>query len=184
MKKEVDLSAVESGIEQSIKEYSNIPLPDDLTKIQALQIVSKEVKMISDEQTRRSNEHIQEERLQLDKDRVYESQKLEKDKFKEEQKKNENDYNLAQERINLDKRRLDLDEKIFLANEEGKKREKVFNLIGDIAKVAIPAMLTLIGTAIYVKFMKQCMAITMIDNGLVPKSTTDVINRFDKVAKF
>lgn len=190
MKKETDLSSLESGVDLSIKEYSNIPLPDDLTKLQAIQLISKEIKLLSDERKRLSDEQMQEKRFELEKDKVYSSQQLDKDKLAAEKDKNQKDYDLAIRKIDIEitkmqieRDRLLLDTRIFESNEEHRKRDRIFNLIADISKVAIPAIITGIGTLIYIRFMKQCMSITMIDNGLVSKPVSDVINRFDKIAK-
>ena len=41
MAKETNLSSLESNIETSIKEYSELPLPNDCDKLRALQILTQ-----------------------------------------------------------------------------------------------------------------------------------------------
>lgn len=190
MAKELNLSSIEKALETSINDYSNMQSDSELTKIQALQILSKEFKMISDEKTRLFNEDMQFKRYELDKDKIYETQKLERDKFNHEREKDEKEYELNLKRYELDllkvkneQRRIDLDEKIYMSNEKHKKFEKVLTITTDVLKSFIPVIGSVIATGIYVKFMKQCMAITMIDNGIVSKTVLEQIKQFDKYAK-
>ena len=270
MAKELNLNSLEKELETSIQEYTNMSLNnEELTKIQVLQILSKEFKLVSDEKARTFNEDIQLKRYELDKDKIYEAQKLERDKFNHEKDINEKNYNLnikkldldllkvqnEQKRLDLDEksrifdediqlkryeldediqlkryeldkdkiyeaqklerdkfnhekdineknyelnikkldldllkvqneqRRLDLDEKIYISNEANKKFEKVLSTSVEILKILIPIIGSICATGIYVKFMKQCMSITMIDNGIVSKPTQEIIKQFDKYAK-
>lgn len=191
MAKELNLNSLEKELETSIQEYTNISLNnEELTKIQALQILSKEFKLVSDEKARTFNEDIQLKRYELDKDKIYEAQKLERDKFNHEKDINEKNYELNIKKLDLDllkvqneQRRLDLDEKIYISNEANKKFEKVLSTSVEILKILIPIIGSICATGIYVKFMKQCMSITMIDNGIVSKPTQEIIKQFDKYAK-
>lgn len=191
MAKELNLNSLEKNIETSIQEYTNMSLNnEELTKSQALQILSKEFKLVSDEKARTFNEDIQLKRYELDKDKIYEAQKLERDKFNHEKDINEKNYELNIKKLDLDllkvqneQRRLDLDEKIYISNEANKKFEKVLSTSVEILKILIPAIGSICATGIYVKFMKQCMSITMIDNGIVSKPTQEIIKQFDKYAK-
>lgn len=191
MAKELNLNSLEKELETSIQEYTNMSLNnEELTKIQALQILSKEFKLVSDEKARIFNEDIQLKRYELDKDKIYEAQKLERDKFNHEKDINEKNYELNIKKLDLDllkvqneQRRLDLDEKIYISNEANKKFEKVLSTSVEILKILIPIIGSICATGIYVKFMKQCMSITMIDNGIVSKPTQEIIKQFDKYAK-
>lgn len=191
MAKELNLNSLEKELETSIQEYTNMSLNnEELTKIQALQILSKEFKLVSDEKARTFNEDIQLKRYELDKDKIYEAQKLERDKFNHEKDINEKNYELNIKKLDLDllkvqneQRRLDLDEKIYISNEANKKFEKVLSTSVEILKILIPIIGSICSTGIYVKFMKQCMSITMIDNGIVSKPTQEIIKQFDKYAK-
>lgn len=191
MAKELNLNYLEKELETSIQEYTNMSLNnEELTKIQALQILSKEFKLVSDEKARTFNEDIQLKRYELDKDKIYEAQKLERDKFNHEKDINEKNYELNIKKLDLDllkvqneQRRLDLDEKIYISNEANKKFEKVLSTSVEILKILIPIIGSICSTGIYVKFMKQCMSITMIDNGIVSKPTQEIIKQFDKYAK-
>lgn len=191
MAKELNLNYLEKELETSIQEYTNMSLNnEELTKIQALQILSKEFKLVSDEKARTFNEDIQLKRYELDKDKIYEAQKLERDKFNHEKDINEKNYELNIKKLDLDllkvqneQRRLDLDEKIYISNEANKKFEKVLSTSVEILKILIPIIGSICATGIYVKFMKQCMSITMIDNGIVSKPTQEIIKQFDKYAK-
>lgn len=191
MAKELNLNSLEKELETSIQEYTNMSLNnEELTKIQALQILSKEFKLVSDEKARTFNEDIQLKRYELDKDKIYEAQKLERDKFNHEKDINEKNYELNIKKLDLDllkvqneQRRLDLDEKIYISNEANKKFEKVLSTSVEILKILIPIIGSICATGIYVKFMKQCMSITMIDNGIVSKPTQEIIKQFDKYAK-
>lgn len=191
MAKELNLNSLEKNIETSIQEYTNMSLNnEELTKSQALQILSKEFKLVSDEKARTFNEDIQLKRYELDKDKIYEAQKLERDKFNHEKDINEKNYELNIKKLDLDllkvqneQRRLDLDEKIYISNEANKKFEKVLSTSVEILKILIPTIGSICATGIYVKFMKQCMSISMIDNGIVSKPTQEIIKQFDKYAK-
>lgn len=191
MAKELNLNSLEKELETSIQEYTNMSLNnEELTKIQALQILSKEFKLVSDEKARTFNEDIQLKRYELDKDKIYEAQKLERDKFNHEKDINEKNYELNIKKLDLDllkvqneQRRLNLDEKIYISNEANKKFEKVLSTSVEILKILIPIIGSICATGIYVKFMKQCMSITMIDNGIVSKPTQEIIKQFDKYAK-
>lgn len=90
-----------------IKELDNYSLPDNMDYVLALNTFVKEQKVISDEETRIFNEKIAEERLQLEKDKIYHSQKMEIDKLNEDKKKNENDYEYNLKKLKLEKKKND-----------------------------------------------------------------------------
>ena len=52
MAKETDLSNLESSVKSTIQEYSNMYLPNDCSKLQAIQVLTKEIGLISGEKKR------------------------------------------------------------------------------------------------------------------------------------
>lgn len=192
MAKDIDLNSLEQSLKKTIEGYSDIAVDNnaDITKAQALQILSKELKMVSDEKTRSFNEDLQSRRYELEKDKVYESQKIERDKLNDERENNKKNYDLALKRIEIDLKKIDIEnrklnfeEKQYIEDNLAKRKEKILAITLDIIKVIIPTAGSIIAAWIYVKFMKQCMSITMVDNGIVSKQVQDIIKQFDKFAK-
>lgn len=178
-----ELSILEKSAKELLDEYDQLPSANDMTKTQAIQLISRECKLVSDEKKRLFDEEIQTKRYELEKDKLYTSQKLDENRFNLEKERFNYEKERSQREYDMALRKLELDEKIFATNEANKRKDKLINLALDIARVAIPAGISLISTVVYVKFMKQCMTITYIDNGLVPKPVTDAVNRFDKFTK-
>lgn len=209
MKKETDLSSLETSLDDELSEYSNADLPDDISKLQLIQLIGKNVQILSGEKKRLSDLENQKERLQLEKDREYHNQNLDDKKFKEEHDKNANELILKQheqenadkrlrldikkhkdsmkleeDRLKVDRDRLSFDMYKYEKDLEIKKRDQNRQLIITILGIVVPVIG---GVAVYIgktMFMKQCMNITYHDNGLVPKTVLQAVNDFDKKTGF
>lgn len=115
MSKETDLSKIESSIKLTADEYSNIPLATDCTKLQALQILTKEISLVSNEKKRIFEEELSKSRFELEKDHKYWTEKFEEKKNDLENKTNESKLELESKKFESEKdinqKRLDLESK-------------------------------------------------------------------------
>lgn len=96
MKTETNLNDLENSIDQTLKVYANMPLSEDSSKLQAIQVLSKEISLVTNEKKRVFDQEMQKERYELEKDDKYWREKFEEKKLNEEQ-------SLAKERLALDK---------------------------------------------------------------------------------
>ena len=113
MKKEIDLNNLEQGAIKTIEEYSKMPLPDDYSKQQTLQMLTKELGLISSEKKRVQDSTLQEERFELEKDHKYWNEKFEERKFKLEEDKFKNTSKQEESKLGLEERKLNLEEEKF-----------------------------------------------------------------------
>lgn len=118
MKKEIDLNNLEQGAIKTIEEYSKMPLPDDYSKQQTLQMLTKELGLISSEKKRVQDSTLQEERFELEKDHKYWNEKFEERKFKLEEDKFKNTSKQEESKLEFEKLKF----KDNSANEEFRRK--------------------------------------------------------------
>ena len=128
-KSNIDLSDLKDCVSLSTKEYSNMPIPNDVTKMQANQILTREVKLIADEEKRIFDQKIQEDRFELDKDHKYWSEKFEEKKFEEEKSLNSAKMEFEKSRLKYDELKLDLEKTNLLVNERSRKDDLIFKYV-------------------------------------------------------
>lgn len=181
--KETDLTSLESCLQQTIDDYSNIPIAGEYNKVQACQILTRELKLISDEKKRISDEKLQNERFQLEKDHRYWDEKFQETKHKDES-------DIAKERLDLDKKRFDLDEKrqdsieendklrleieksrldlekaTFEFTVQNSKEERKFKWISLGLSIGVPALTTLITLLVYRNLAYSNLKLIYVDEG-------------------
>jgi uncharacterized small protein (DUF1192 family) len=108
--KKTELETLEKGLTQTVTEYNNIPLTD-ADKGKTLSILEKETKIISGENKSIFDEELSTKRFELEKDKVYSSQKLDDKKFDQDVKQKAFDNNIKTEELNLTKEKFDQDVK-------------------------------------------------------------------------
>lgn len=190
MSKTTDLSSLQQSISTSVKEYSNIPMPDDASKLQAIQILAREVKLVSDEEKRIFDQEMQESRFELEKDRVYSAQNLELKKFEEEKAHNASELDLKKEeqeiarkrlrleskkqntlieiekeRVEIEKLRLEQEKTNSLLTEKARKDDQKFKYISLGLSIGIPALTTLISLLVYRRLAYSNLKLIYADEG-------------------
>lgn len=193
-KNNIDLSSLQQSINSSVQEYSNIPIPDDITKLQASQILAREVKLVSDEEKRIFDQKMQEDRFELDKDHKYWSEKFEEKKLEEEKQKNSAELELKKEeqkiankrisldsekqnalleiektRLKYDELKLDLEKTNLLMNEKARKDDLMFKYISLGFTVLIPAIMSGISLFVSWRVYKTTLKFKYIDEGMPDK---------------
>jgi uncharacterized small protein (DUF1192 family) len=163
--KKTELETLEKGLTQTVTEYNNIPLTD-ADKGKTLSILEKETKIISGENKSIFDEELSTKRFELEKDKVYSSQKLDDKKFDQDVKQKAFDNNIKTEELNLTKEKFDQDvknqefensikqqelelsklkmendRKMALIQEQSRKNEQIFRYVS----LGVTAVTTLTG---------------------------------------
>lgn len=193
MKKEIDLNNLEQGAIKTIEEYSKMPLPDDYSKQQTLQMLTKELGLISSEKKRVQDSTLQEERFELEKDHKYWNEKFEERKFKLEEDKFKNTSKQEESKLGLEERKLNLEEEKFKdasKNEEFRlelekirldieksnlefqrqnaleeRKLKKWTLIFQIASFGVSTLTTIIGLCLSNKLAYDNLKLIYVDEG-------------------
>ena len=174
MAKETDLSNLENSVKSTIQEYSNIYLPNDCSKLQAIQVLTKEIGLISGEKKRIFDEEMQKDRFELDKDHKYWSEKFEEKKFEDEQdlakkrlalEKSKIDSALKQEELKnqIETTRLEIEKTNLELNKQNAKEDRKYRYISLALTVGIPAVTTLISLLVYRKLAYNNLKLIYVD---------------------
>ena len=143
---DTDLQKVEQGLTKTIDSYNSIGLmePD---KAKCLGIMQKESSIILNEETRKEDLAFQKDRFLLEKDHKYFEENLAKEKAKQESKwhdeetaskkeafeyqktKDTNEFSIQKLRFDLDRQRLDFEEKDLEFKRELSKSESKYRWI-------------------------------------------------------
>ena len=143
---DTDLQKVEQGLTKTIDSYNSIGLmePD---KAKCLGIMQKESSIILNEEKRKEDLAFQKDRFLLDKDHKYFEENLAKEKAKQESKwhdeetaskkeaseyqktKDANEFSIQKLRLDLDRQRLDFEEKDLEFKRELSKSESKYRWI-------------------------------------------------------
>ena len=143
---DTDLQQVEQGLTKTIDSYNSIGLmePD---KAKCLGIMQKESSIILNEEKRKEDLAFQKDRFLLDKDHKYFEENLAKEKAKQESKwhdeetaskkeaseyqktKDANEFSIQKLRLDLDRQRLDFEEKDLEFKRELSKSESKYRWI-------------------------------------------------------
>lgn len=138
--KKTELETLEKGLTQTVTEYNNIPLTD-ADKGKTLSILEKETKIISGENKSIFDEELSMKRFELEKDKVYSSQKLDDKKFEQDVKQKTFDNNIKQQELELSKLKMENDRKMALIQEQSRKNEQIFRYVS----LGVTAVTTLTG---------------------------------------
>ena len=143
---DTDLQKVEQGLTKTIDSYNSIGLmePD---KVKCLGIMQKESSIILNEEKRKEDLAFQKDRFLLEKDHKYFEENLAKEKAKQESKwhdeetaskkeafeyqktKDTNEFSIQKLRFDLDRQRLDFEEKDLEFKRELSKSESKYRWI-------------------------------------------------------
>lgn len=200
MSKETDLSVVESSLYQTINEYNNIPLPDDMSKLTAIQLVTREVKLLADEKKRIFDQKIQEEKFELEKDHRYWSEHFEEKKLEAEKAKNQDEMALkneeqriAQERLKLEaekqekmlgleqlrlqieQSRLEIEKTNLELTEKNRQNEQKFKWISLGLSIGVPALVSIGSLIVYRKLAYSNLKLIYHDEGRPTNDFKDAI---------
>lgn len=174
--KESELDTLKKNIGQTLTQYNNIPLANDCTKVQAAQVLLREVKMVSDEEKRIFDENMQKDRFELEKDHKYFTEDIEKKKFEYEkdsfnkrlemdENRNKNQYELDKLKLSIEERKLDLETSIYEMNKSNAEKERRFKLISLGATILVPAIVTLAELFVYRKLAYSNLKLIYVDEG-------------------
>ena len=194
MAKETDLSSLESSVKSTIQEYSNIYLPNDCSKLQAIQVLTKEIGLISGEKKRIFDEEMQKDRFELDKDHKYWSEKFEEKKFEDEQnlakkrldlEKSKIDSALKQEelRIQIETSRLEIEKINLELNKQNAKEDRKYRYISLALTVGVPAVTTLISLLVYRKLAYNNLKLIYVDEGRPTTNFNDAVKSIKNLTK-
>lgn len=194
MAKETDLSSLESSVKTTIQEYSNISLPNDCSKLQAIQVLTKEIGLISGEKKRIFDEEMQKERFELDKDHKYWSEKFEEKKFEGEQalakerlvldaKKLDETLKQEELKIQIETTRLEIEKTNLELNKQNAKEDRKYRYISLILTIGIPAVTTLISLFVYRKLAYNNLKLIYVDEGRPTTNFNDAVKSIKNLAK-
>ena len=194
MAKETDLSNLESSVKSTIQEYSNIYLPNDCSKLQAIQVLTKEIGLISGEKKRIFDEEMQKDRFELDKDHKYWSEKFEEKKFEDEQdlakkrlalEKSKIDSALKQEelKIQIETTRLEIEKTNLELNKQNAKEDRKYRYISLIVTIGIPFVTTLISLLVYRKLAYDNLKLIYVDEGRPTTNFNDAVKSIKNLTK-
>ena len=194
MAKETDLSNLESSVKSTIQEYSNIYLPNDCSKLQAIQVLTKEIGLISGEKKRIFDEEMQKDRFELDKDHKYWSEKFEEKKFEDEQdlakkrlalEKSKIDSALKQEelKIQIETTRLGIEKTNLELNKQNAKEDRKYRYISLALTVGIPFVTTLISLLVYRKLAYDNLKLIYVDEGRPTTNFNDAVKSIKNLTK-
>lgn len=194
MAKETDLSNLESSVKSTIQEYSNISLPNDCNKLQAIQVLTKEIGLISGEKKRIFDEEMQKERFELDKDHKYWSEKFEEKKFEGEQALTKErlaleakklDETLKQEELKtrIEMTRLEIEKTNLELNKQKAKEDQKYRYISLALTVGIPAVTTLISLLVYRKLAYNNLKLIYVDEGRPTTNFNDAVKSIKNLTK-
>ena len=194
MAKETDLSNLESSVKSTIQEYSNIYLPNDCSKLQAIQVLTKEIGLISGEKKRIFDEEMQKDRFELDKDHKYWSEKFEEKKFEDEQdlakkrlalEKSKIDSALKQEelKIQIETTRLEIEKTNLELNKQNAKEDRKYRYISLALTIGIPFVTTLISLLVYRKLAYDNLKLIYVDEGRPTTNFNDAVKSIKNLTK-
>ena len=194
MAKETDLSNLESSVKSTIQEYSNMYLPNDCSKLQAIQVLTKEIGLISGEKKRIFDEEMQKDRFELDKDHKYWSEKFEEKKFEDEQdlakkrlalEKSKIDSALKQEelKIQIETTRLEIEKTNLELNKQNAKEDRKYRYISLALTVGIPFVTTLISLLVYRKLAYDNLKLIYVDEGRPTTNFNDAVKSIKNLTK-
>ena len=194
MAKETDLSSLETSVKSTIQEYSNIYLPNDCSKLQAIQVLTKEIGLISGEKKRIFDEEMQKDRFELDKDHKYWSEKFEEKKFEDEQdlakkrlalEKSKIDSALKQEelKIQIETTRLEIEKTNLELNKQNAKEDRKYRYISLALTVGIPFVTTLISLLVYRKLAYDNLKLIYVDEGRPTTNFNDAVKSIKNLTK-
>ena len=200
-----DLKKLKDGA-LSVDEYQSVPMPVDIDKVKALAILTRETKLVSDEEKRLFDEEMQEKRYELEKDKVYSAQNFEEKKFKAEEARAERDLELKEEGVNLEKGKLRFEklkhksstaleqaklelEKVKILheqetlkfNQENAKQERKWKILFEVLRIALPLLTTVFGLIIYRKLALLNLQLIYKDEG---RTTQEFSNALKGVERF
>lgn len=181
MAKETNLSSLESNIETSIKEYSELPLPNDCDKLRALQILTKELALVTSERKRIFDQKLAEDRFELEKDDKYWREKFEEEKFNKEQALAERRLALEEDRqkellvidttrLQIEQARLDIERTNLELNIKKANDDKKYRYLQLALTIGIPALTSLVSLLVYRKLAYSNLKLIYMDEG---RPTTD-----------
>ena len=151
------LKNLEKSVELTSQEYSNIPLDSECTKSQAMQILSKEIGLVSDEKTKNFNQEMQKKRLELDEKAKEWNRKIEEGKLKNEELKTQIEYSrLEFEKANLEEAKR---------NAKDEKKFKLLSLGLQAGAIIIPATVSLITLLVYKRLSYANLSLIYRDEG-------------------
>lgn len=194
MSKEADLSSLENGLTKAIENYSNVPMPDDVSKLQAIQILTREVKLVSDEKKRIFDQENQKERFELEKDHRYWSEKFEEKKFQEEHELAKKRLDLDLEKSNallkiettkleLEKDRLECEKNNSIQLERNRKDDLKFKYISLGLTIGIPMLTTFISLMVYRKLAYTNLKLIYVDEGRPTMDYKDAVKSVKNLVK-
>ncbi len=194
MAKEIDLSSLESCLNSDIQEYSNLSLPNDCSKLQALQVVLKETLLLSNEEKRIFEEKMQKERFELEKDHKYWSEKFEEKKFTTEQSNIKERLILEEKKLNealkqekiknkIELARLEIEKSNLEFNKQNAKETRKMNLITLAVTIGVPVVLTLMELIVYRKLAYDNLKLIYVDEGRPTAHFNDSIKSIKNLIK-
>lgn len=102
-----DLQNLKEGLSNSINDYSQLSLTNE-DKKKSLDIIEKEVKLISDEENAKRNLETKEVKDQLDRDHTYFQEQLDKEKFNYEKEKDVQNRKLESLKLEIEKQKVEV----------------------------------------------------------------------------
>lgn len=194
MAKETNLSSLESNIETSIKEYSELPLPNDCDKLRALQILTKELALVTSERKRIFDQKLAEDRFELEKDDKYWREKFEEEKFNKEQALAERRLALEEDRqkellvidttrLQIEQARLDIERTNLELNIKKANDDKKYRYLQLALTIGIPALTSLVSLLVYRKLAYSNLKLIYMDEGRPTTDFKDAVKSIKNLTK-
>lgn len=154
---------LERGLSKIVEEYVDIDLTDP-DKAKALSILSRDIKILSEEESLKINDKLKKERQKFELNRSQEQFELEKSKHELEERK----LNLEKEKMKLEYAKLEVEKNIKLAEDKKDKRSFFVNM-------AIKSLEILVPLAINAGLVMMNFRLIYADDGRTPSEMKDLM---------
>lgn len=194
MAKETNLSSLEESIKTSIEAYSNTELPSDCTKLQAIQVLTKEINLVTSEKKRLFDEEMARQRFELEKDDKYWREKFEEKKFADEQSLAKERFKLESEKqkellaiestkLEIEKTRLNIEQSNLELNIRRTEDDKKYRYLQLGLTIGIPALTSIISLLVYRKLAYSNLKLIYMDEGRPTTDFKDAIKSVKNLTK-
>ncbi len=194
MSREAEINSLKNSLEESIKKYKDMPIPEDIGKLQAIQLVAREAKVVSDIEKQEFEQKIQEDRYQLDKDHKYWQEHFEESTHKDEHalaekrlefesKKQDSMLEIEKTKLEIEKARLEIERSNVESLKESKRDEAKYRWISLGLTLGIPFVTSLISLIVYRNLAYSNLKLIYRDEGRPTSDFKDAVKCVKSLTK-
>ena len=171
----------------SVESVVNRSIDEDTDYMKVLQIFIKQQKLIADEETRVFNEKMQEERFQLEKDRIYSDQQLGINKLAEEKRMHDAELTFKEKiestKLEIEKMRLELERESSRATLENAQSERKFRYVSLAVTTIVGLASVIVPLVVYRKLAYANLKLIYKDEGRPTQDFKDAVRCIKNLTK-